>query len=332
MKKRTVYLLIILLMTAGTALFLYPAFSSYIAEQNQISAVDDYDETVRALQEEKLAEEWRKAREYNETLMGEPVHDPFLEGSGKALPQNYLDILHISETMGTVEIPKISVKLPIYHGTDAKTLDKGVGHMRQTALPIGSDGTHAVLTGHTGLPNAKMFDNLTRLVLGDKFYIHVLGETLAYEVDQISTVLPEEVALLNPIEGEDHVTLLTCTPYGVNTHRLLVRGVRVEYSEEEFAGQAALKEGLSVRDELILQTALIAGVVLAILVTVLILRRRRRAQARAALRRRRSGDGTSPAQRTLPGSKSAFAPSGESGDGEESRSRKRREDGGGEQK
>lgn len=287
MKKRTTYLLIILLLTAGAALFLYPAFSSYIAELNQISAVADYDETVKQMQEERLAEEWAKAREYNESLMGEPVHDPFLEGSGKALPQNYLDILHISDTMGTVEIPKIGVNLSIYHGTDAKTLDKGVGHMRQTALPIGGEGTHAVLTGHTGLPNAKMFDNLTKLTAGDKFYIHVLGETLAYEVDQISTVLPEEVELLNPIDGEDHITLLTCTPYGVNTHRLLVRGVRVEFSEEELLEQAAMQEGLSVFEELIVQAAIIGGVVIALIVTMLVLRTRRKRSACAPLRRHR---------------------------------------------
>lgn len=291
MKKGTIYLIIILLLMAGAALFLYPAFSSYIAEQSQISAVADYDNLLQQMQEEKLAEEWEKAQEYNESLMGEPVHDPFLEGSGKALPQNYLDILHISDTMGTIEIPKIFVNLSIYHGTDARTLDKGVGHMRQTALPIGGEGTHAVLTGHTGLPNAKMFDNLTKLVIGDKFYIHVLGETLAYEVDQISTVLPEEVELLNPVDGEDHITLLTCTPYGVNTHRLLVRGVRVPYVEEEFYKQFALQEGMTLFEQLIVQAAIIGGAVLAVLVTMLILRLRRRKEAFAPLpyRQCRSG-------------------------------------------
>lgn len=262
-------------------MFLYPAFSSYVAEQNQISAVADYDELVRQMQEEKLDEEWNKAVQYNESLMGEPVHDPFLEGSGKALPQNYLDILHISDTMGTVEIPRISANLSIYHGTDAATLDKGVGHMRQTALPVGGEGTHAVLTGHTGLPNAKMFDGLTKLEIGDKFYIHVLGRTLAYEIDRIDTVLPEEIELLNPIDGEDHITLLTCTPYGVNTHRLLVRGVRVPYVEEEFYEQLAKQDEMTLFEQLIVQAAIIGAAILTVLVTVLILRARRRRKASA---------------------------------------------------
>lgn len=284
MKKGTIYLLIFLLFAAGAAMFIYPALSSYVSEKNQISAVSDYDELVRQMQEEKLDEEWNKAVRYNESLMGEPVHDPFLEGSGKALPQNYLDILHISDTMGTVEIPKISVNLSIYHGTDAATLDKGIGHMRQTALPIGGEGTHAVLTGHTGLPNARMFDGLTKLEIGDKFYIHVLGRTMAYEVDRIDTVLPEEIELLNPIEGEDHITLLTCTPYGVNTHRLLVRGVRVPYVEEEFYEQLAKQEGMSLFEQLIINAAIIGAAILAVLVTVIILRVRRRKKVTVTLR------------------------------------------------
>lgn len=156
--------------------------------------------------------------------------------------------------------------------------------MRQTALPVGGEGTHAVLTGHTGLPNAKMFDGLTKLEIGDKFYIHVLGRTLAYEVDRIDTVLPEEIELLNPIDGEDHITLLTCTPYGVNTHRLLVRGVRVPYVEEEFYEQLAKQDGMSLFGQLIVQAAIIGAAILAVLVTVLILRSRRRRKATATLR------------------------------------------------
>lgn len=151
MKKGTVYVVILLLLFAGAALFLYPAVSSYLAQRHQIRAVAEYDASVQAAMQERLAEEWEKAQEYNESLAGEPVHDPFLEGSGMALPQNYREVLRVFDTMGAVEIPKIGVNLPIYHGTDAQTLEKGVGHLRQTALPIGGAGTHAVLTGHTGL-------------------------------------------------------------------------------------------------------------------------------------------------------------------------------------
>ncbi len=282
MKKGTVNFIIILLLLAGAALFLYPVFSSYLAELHQAEVVMEYDASVQEMQEEELAKEWKKAEEYNESLAGEPVRDPFLEGSGMALPQNYLEILRIFDTMGTVEIPKIGVSLPIYHGTDAETLEKGVGHLRQTALPIGGEGIHAVLTGHTGLPNAKMFDGLTKLEIGDKFYIHVLGETLVYEVDALNVVKPEEVELLDPVPGEDHVTLLTCTPYGVNTHRLLVRGVRIPYVEEERIQQQEQQEGLSLRQQLVLQVSIVGGAIAVVLMIMLIFGIRSKKQRSAA--------------------------------------------------
>lgn len=267
------YTLTLLLLFAGAALLLYPAVSSYLAELNQIRAISEYDASVKEMQAEVLEAEWEKAEEYNQSLIGEPVHDPFLEGSGMALPENYLEILRVFDTMGTIEIPKISVNLPIYHGTDSQTLEKGVGHLRQTALPIGGEGTHAVLTGHTGLPNARLFDGLIKLEVGDKFYLHVLGQTLSYEVDEINIVRPEEISLLNPIPGEDHVTLLTCTPYGVNTHRLLIRGVRIPYSEEERQQQAGEKP-TSLREQMILEIAAIGAVILVILTVMLILQNR----------------------------------------------------------
>ena len=282
MKKGTVNFIIILLLLAGAALFLYPVFSSYLAELHQAEVVMEYDASVQEMQEEELAKEWKKAEEYNESLAGEPVRDPFLEGSGMALPQNYLEILRIFDTMGTVEIPKIGVSLPIYHGTDAETLEKGVGHLRQTALPIGGEGIHAVLTGHTGLPNAKMFDGLTKLEIGDKFYIHVLGETLVSEVDALNVVKPEEVELLDPVPGEDHVTLLTCTPYGVNTHRLLVRGVRIPYVEEERIQQQEQQEGLSLRQQLVLQVSIVGGAIAVVLMIMLIFGIRSKKQRSAA--------------------------------------------------
>lgn len=226
-------LLILLLLLTGACIFLYPAVSSCIAERYQMTAVADYGSAVDTMTEPEYAEQWRLAREYNETLMGEPVHDPFLMGSGMALPQNYLETLNVNGVMGTVRIPRISVDLPIYHGTDAETLEKGVGHIRQTALPIGGSGVHSVLTGHSGLPGAKLFDDLSELETGDLFFIHVLGEVHAYQVDAIQVVLPGEVEALNPVAGRDLITLITCTPYGINTHRLLVRGTRVEYQPQE---------------------------------------------------------------------------------------------------
>lgn len=272
MKSKAIYSIIIFLLLAGAALFLYPAFSSWLAEQNRAQVIAQYDSAVQEVQTEALDEEWEKARRYNESLVGEPVRDPFLEGSGIALPQNYMEVLSLFDAMGAVEIPKISVNLPIYHGSDSETLEKGAGHLRQTALPIGGQKTHAVLTAHTGLPNAKMFDGLTSLVIGDKFYLHILGRTLAYQVDAINVVKPDEVELLNPIEGEDHVTLLTCTPYGVNSHRLLVRGVRIPYVEEELAKEQEQqrKSGPSLGRQLVLQASIALVVIVGIGVVMIV--------------------------------------------------------------
>ena len=191
-----------------------------------------YEETVAAQDDALLAEEWAKAEEYNENLAGDPVHDPFVPGSGYALPDNYLDVLNIDGVMGRITIPKIGVDLPIYHGTDAETLEKGVGHIESTSLPIGGEYRHAVLTGHRGLPSAELFTRLDELEPGDQFYLHVLDATLAYQVDQILTVEPQELETLVAEPGQDYVTLVTCTPYGINTHRMLVRGTRVPYVPE----------------------------------------------------------------------------------------------------
>ena len=156
-----------------------------------------------------------------------------MPGSGYALPDNYLEVLNTDGIMGRLTIPKIGVDLPIYHGSSEESLQKGVGHIESTSLPIGGEYRHAVLTGHRGLPNAELFTRLDELTVGDTFYIHVLDRTLAYQVDQITTVEPDEMETLRAVPGEDYVTLVTCTPYGVNTHRLLVRGTRVPYTPGE---------------------------------------------------------------------------------------------------
>lgn len=220
------------LFVGGAAVFCYPAISNYLNQKNQSRVVQTYEETVAAQDDALLAEEWAKAEEYNENLAGNPVHDPFVPGSGYALPDNYLDVLNIDGVMGRITIPKIGVDLPVYHGTEAETLEKGVGHMESTSLPIGGEYRHAVLTGHRGLPSAELFTRLDELEPGDQFYLHVLDATLAYQVDQILTVEPQELETLVAEPGQDYVTLVTCTPYGVNTHRLLVRGTRVPYVPE----------------------------------------------------------------------------------------------------
>ncbi len=212
---------------------MYPVVSNWLAESNQSGVIQKYEQDIAVEDETFYDEEWAKAQEYNETLAGDPVRDPFIPGTGYALPENYLDCLNIDGVMGYIEIPKIDVRLPIYHGTSEEVLQKGVGHIESTALPIGGDFTHSVLTGHRGLPSAELFTNLDQVEIGDRFYIYVLNKVLAYEVDEINTVLPYELEQLQALKGRDMVTLITCTPYGVNTHRLLVRGTRTEYIPEE---------------------------------------------------------------------------------------------------
>lgn len=235
----------ILLLLGGAGVFFYPTLSNYLAERHQMTVIQNYIDNVNEIDTTQMEEEWAKAVQYNENLAGDPVHDPFVPGSGYALPGNYLDVLNVSNdgTMGYIEIPKISVNLPIFHGSDEEVLERGAGHIEQTFLPIGSNGGHAVITGHRGLPQAELFTRLDELELGDKFLIHVLDATLAYEIDQITVVEPDELSQIRPVPGEDLVTLVTCTPYGVNTHRMLVRGHRTEYVAEE---QIAMDSGVHV--------------------------------------------------------------------------------------
>lgn len=225
----------------GAAVFFYPTVSNYLAEKNQAIVIQEYQHSIQTNDVAELEAEWKKAEEYNENLAGDPVHDPFVPGSGYAMPENYADVLNIDGVMGYLEIPMISVYLPIYHGTSDEVLQKGVGHIESTALPIGGAFRHPVLTGHRGLPNAELFTSLDKLKTGDYFYVHVLDQTLAYQVDQIKTVKPNELEDLVAVEGEDYITLVTCTPYAVNTHRLLVRGSRTEYvpPQESTGGSTA---------------------------------------------------------------------------------------------
>lgn len=268
----------ILLFLAGAAVFLYPTVSNWLAEIHQSGVIQEYEKELAAEDEDFYAAEWQKAQEYNENLAGDPVRDPFVPGTGYALPDNYLDCLNIGGVMGYIEIPKIGVRLPIYHGTSEEVLQEGVGHIESTALPIGGEFTHAILTGHRGLPRAKLFTDLDQLEIGDQFYIYVLNEVLAYEVDEINTVLPDELQELQAVEGRDLVTLITCTPYGVNTHRLLVQGIRIPYvpeEAEEYRQTVGLLSvfGLDVRLQYL---GAAAGMILLIVIATVILLIRRR--------------------------------------------------------
>lgn len=223
----------IILILGGLVIFLYPTISNYLAEKNQVEIIREYEEMVVQINENQINQEMQKAQTYNENLSGEPVHDPFVEGSGYALPENYTEVLNLAKdgVMAYIEIPKISVYLPIYHGTSNEVLENGVGHIQSTSVPIGGESTHSVLTGHTGLPSAELFTRLDELVVGDIFYIHVLNEVLTYKIYETKVILPDEIDELQITSGRDLITLVTCTPYGVNTHRLLVKAERTEYEE-----------------------------------------------------------------------------------------------------
>jgi len=216
----------------GLAIFIYPTISNYLSKRNVIRGANTYSNTITQLSEETIEQMWREASDYNDSLNGNPVPDPFIPGSGRVLPENYTSVLDMGEgIMGYVDIPDIRVYLPIYHGAAEDTLEKGAGHIEQTTLPIGGIGNLSIITAHTGFSGAEMFDKLIDLAEEDIFRIHVLNETFTYEVDDIRVILPEEIESLVPVQGEDYVTLVTCTPYGVNTHRLLVRGSRIENME-----------------------------------------------------------------------------------------------------
>lgn len=227
-KNRGSDALLILIFLAGLSLLLYPVVSNFWNARVQSNAIADYaqaiDNSDRAQAEQMLAE----ARSYNDSLLSR-------DGSvdmDEAWQAEYNSLLNMTGTgiMGYVDIPCINCKLPIYHGTDESVLQVAIGHLEWTSLPVGGSSTHAVISGHRGLPSAELLTHLDRMEIGDRFYIHVLGEVLEYRVDDISVVLPNDTSRLRVVSGEDYVTLITCTPYGINSHRLLVRGARVQDS------------------------------------------------------------------------------------------------------
>lgn len=210
-------------------LLLYPLMGELVSEKYHSDVEAVYTAAIADTDNVELAEQRRAAEAYNALLRGEAAVST---GGASASPLVYAEQLAIGGAMCTIDIPKIGVYLPVRHGTGVETLERAVGHVVGTSLPVGGAGTHAVLSAHSGMASAKLFTDIDQLVKGDVFYIHVLGEALAYEVDQIATVLPGDTSLLQIEDGQDLVTLVTCTPFGVNTHRLLVRGHRVPYVAE----------------------------------------------------------------------------------------------------
>lgn len=228
MKKKSSFVTAILIAAffIGALLLLYPTISDFWNSFHQSRAIASYAEQVADLDENAYDRLWEDARIYNKTL-GDRMNRFVM---GEEQKKAYAALLNITDNgvMGYIEIPKVRCNLPIYHGTDEAVLQVAIGHVPGSSLPVGGESTHCVLSGHRGLPSAKLFTNLDELETGDVFMLRVLDETLTYEVDQIRTVLPNELGDLAIVEGEDYCTLVTCTPYGINSHRLLVRGHRVE--------------------------------------------------------------------------------------------------------
>lgn len=234
MRQKIIPILIILF---GFALLSYPFISNYMFEKSAGSTIKSYEKQAKTYDQKQKEQAFRKAEEYNKDLIKSVVQltDPFKvkKSNGETLIYNNILNIDHSGVMGYLEIPCISVNLPIYHGTDAEILERGVGHLAASSIPVGGKSTHSVLTGHTGLSSAKLFTDLTEMKKEDLFFIHVLDRILAYKVDQISVVRPEDTRKLQIVKGKDYVTLVTCTPYGVNDHRLLVRGVRTKYVKKQ---------------------------------------------------------------------------------------------------
>ena len=264
MKRKLSTMLLILVFFAGLSLLLYPSLSDYWNSFHASQAVATYSEEVRNLNADKYDRLIREAREYNAALPGR-YKAFFLSESDRSTYNALLDV-NGTGVMGYIEIPTIQISLPIYHGTEDEVLQIAVGHLDWSSLPVGGEGTHCALSGHRGLPSAKLFANLDKPVAGDKFVIRVLDEVMTYEVDQILIVEPNDLSALAIEKGKDLCTLVTCTPYGVSSHRLLVRGHRVENESEEIRVTSDAME----IDPLIVAPAVALPMLLALLFILLV--------------------------------------------------------------
>ena len=223
-------------------LMLYPLVGELLSEKYRSDIETAYTAAIEDSNDDELEQQRQAAQQYNAMLSGAAT---ITEGGASAPPLAYAQQLTVGGVMAYVDIPKINVYLPVQHGTDADTLERAVGHVVGTSLPVGGSSTHAVLSAHSGMASSKLFSDIDQLAEGDMFYIHVLGEVLAYKVDAIHTVLPTDTSLLQIADGKDLVTLVTCTPFGINTHRLLVRGHRIPYTPEQATTAAAEKPAAS---------------------------------------------------------------------------------------
>ena len=271
MRKHLSTILLVFILLIGLSLLLYPSVSDYWNSFHQTRAIATYAENVAKLDNTQYDHLWEEARAYNEALpfRSNPY---YLSEEQKAQYESLLDVSGLG-VMGYIEIPEIDVSLPIYHGTEESVLQVAVGHLDWTSLPVGGESTHCVLSGHRGLPSAKLFTNLDKLREGDTFLLRVLDEVLTYEVDQILIVEPQEIDALKIVEGKDYCTLVTCTPYGINTHRLLVRGHRIDNIEQAKTIRVTAD---AIQIEPMLVAPIVAIPMLLILLILLLLPRRRK--------------------------------------------------------
>lgn len=272
MKKYISTILLVLIFLCGLGLLLYPTLSDFVNQANQSKAIETYENSVANLSKDDYKRIIEDARKYNEKIISNefPKDEKDLAGNN-----DYNNALNLNNDglMGYIKIDKIKVKLAIYHTVEEPVLQIGVGHMPMTSLPVGGESTHAVLTGHRGLPSAKLFSDLDELEINDVFYVYVLDEILAYKIDKISVVEPTDTKELQIINGEDHVTLVTCTPYGVNTHRLLIRGVRVPYESTIADMSNVSNDALIINPEQV--AAFIAAPILVIILAVILYKSRK---------------------------------------------------------
>ena len=275
--SRLMTLLIVVVFVAGLSFLLYPTVSNLWNQAHQSRAIATYTEQVEKLDDSSNKEMLKAARKYNKELLKKADHWKLSKKDKK----KYESLLDVSGTgiMGYIEIPKIACSLPVYHGTDEGALQIAIGHLEGSSLPVGGKSSHCVLSGHRGLPSARLFTDLDQMEEGDTFILNILGHKLAYEVDQIKVVLPEEMSDLEIQEGKDLCTLVTCTPYGINTHRLLVRGHRVKYVETKVQEQKEVSKSKT-DTRLVIAGAAVGAVVLFIIIFAVRRRRKHRNQQR----------------------------------------------------
>lgn len=245
MKRTAIIILAVVVFLIALGITFYPIISNHINAKYASEIQTTYEAVLQEADNSELIDAKEKAIAYNESITpGASVDDAYSLEALINATRDYESLLNIAGDgiMGYVKIPKIDVQLPIYHGTDNASLERGIGHLLGSSLPVGGDSTHTILTAHSGMASQKMFSDLPQLTIGDVFYLRILGETLAYQVDQINTVLPHDTSYLGIEHGEDLATLVTCTPFGVNTHRLLVRGERIPYEEAEVIVETTQEE------------------------------------------------------------------------------------------